>query len=110
MMFKPGTSTREELISHVERGLLITRFWYTRPVHPLSVTITGTTRDGTFLIENGKIKAPVKNLRFTQSYLEAVNNVLEIGNQPRIVRTMFATNYVPALRIKEWNFTGATQF
>ncbi len=110
MIMNTGSSSIEEMISHVERGLLVTRFWYTRPVHPLTVTITGVTRDGTFLIENGKIKGPVKNLRFTQSYLEALNNVVEIGNKSRIVRTMFAANHVPALRIKDWNFTGVTQF
>lgn len=110
MIMNAGSSTLEEMVSHVEHGLLVTRFWYTRPVHPLTVTITGVTRDGTFLIENGRIKGPVKNLRFTQSYLEAMNNVVEIGNRQRIVRTMFAANLVPALRIKDWNFTGVTQF
>ena len=110
LFLRSGTSTQEDMISHVERGLLVTRFWYTRPVHPLSVTVTGMTRDGTFLIENGKIKSAVKNLRFTQSYLEAMKNVVEIGGQPRIVRTMFGINHVPGLRIKDWNFTGATEF
>ncbi len=61
------------MIKSTKRGLWVTRFHYTRPVHPLKVVITGMTRDGTFLIENGEIAYPVKNLRFTQSYLEALN-------------------------------------
>lgn len=106
----PGSATKEELIRSVRRGLLVTRFWYTRTVHPLSVTVTGMTRDGTFLIENGEIVAPVRNLRFTQSYLEAFNHVDIVGAETWLKQSMFSYNRVPALKIAQWNFTGATEY
>ena len=110
MALKPGEATREELIASVRRGLLVTRFWYTRVVHPLTVHMTGTTRDGTFLIENGEVVGPVKNLRFTQSYLEALNQVDLIGGESKLVREFFAVNRVPAIKVGRWLFTGATEY
>ncbi|HSJ57161.1 MAG TPA: TldD/PmbA family protein, partial [Anaerolineae bacterium] len=77
--FGTGEATLEEMIAGTERGIYVTRFHYTRPVEPRRVVVTGMTRDGTFLIENGEIAYPVKNLRFTQSYLEALNGVESIG-------------------------------
>lgn len=110
MFMAPGNSTREQMINSVKKGLLITRFWYTRVVHPLTVTMTGMTRDGCFLIENGEIVAPVRNLRFTQSYLEALNNVDLIGRDTKLVRDMSAANRVPDLKISRWAFTGTTDY
>jgi predicted Zn-dependent protease len=108
----PGSVTLEEMIASTRHGLYVTRFHYTRPVEPREVVITGMTRDGTFLIENGEIAYPVKNLRFTQSYLEALNRVEMIGQEalllpgwPNLVR-----HSVPALRLGEFTFTGATEF
>jgi predicted Zn-dependent protease len=72
--------------------------------------MTGMTRDGTFLIENGKIVAPVKNLRFTQSYLEAMNQVQMIGRESRVLPSFGGSCRVPALKIGAWNFSGATEF
>lgn len=106
----PGSASKEELVRSVRRGLLVTRFWYTRTVHPLSVTVTGMTRDGTFLIEDGEIVAPVRNLRFTQSYLDALGHVELIGRATGLKRTMFSFNRVPALKITRWSFTGATEY
>jgi predicted Zn-dependent protease len=105
-----GDATKEQMIESTERGILVTRFWYTRPVHPLTVVLTGMTRDGTFLIENGRISGPVKNLRFTQSYLEAMNNVELIGRESRLLPSFLGNCRVPALKIKGWDFTGATEF
>ncbi len=110
MFLKPGDATKDELIASVKRGLLVTRFWYTRVVHPLTVTMTGMTRDGTFLIENGEIAGPVKNLRFTESYVEALNRVDLIGGETALIREFFAANRVPALKIDGWSFTGATEY
>lgn len=110
MHMTPGTATKEDLIRAVRRGILVTRFWYTRMVHPLTVTVTGMTRDGTFLIENGEIVAPVRNLRFTQGYLEALNNVDLIGKDAKLQKDFFAYNRVPALKIAQWNFTGVTEY
>ena len=110
MFLGPGSSAREDLIRSVKHGLLITRFWYTRVVHPLTVTMTGMTRDGTFLIENGEMAGPVRNLRFTQSYLEAMNRADLIGRDTKLVSEFFSVNRVPALKVAGWNFTGATEY
>jgi predicted Zn-dependent protease len=100
------------MIASTERGLYVTRFHYTRPVEPSKVTITGMTRDGTFLVEEGEIAYPVKNLRFTQSYLEALNHVDMIGSEPRLLLGMggFARDSVPALMLSTFRFTGTTEF
>jgi len=110
--FAPGDATLDEMIASTERGLYVTRFHYTRPAEPSQVVITGMTRDGTFLIENGEIAYPVKNLRFTQSYLEALNHVDMIGRQPRLLMGLgnIAHDSVPALKLNKFTFTGATEF
>ncbi len=110
--FGPGDATLEEMISSTERGLYVTRFHYTRPVEPTQVVVTGMTRDGTFLIENGKIAYPVKNLRFTQSYLEALNQVDMIGKELRLLAGMggIGGTLQPALKLGGFSFTGATEF
>ena len=110
LFLAPGTASKEELIRSVKRGIFVTRFWYTRTVHPLSITVTGMTRDGTFLIENGEIVAPVRNLRFTQSYVDALNHVDLLGKDAKLQKDMFAYNRVPALKIAKWNFTGVTEY
>jgi len=108
----PGDTALEEMIASTERGLYVTRFHYTRPVEPRQVVITGMTRDGTFLVENGQIAYPVKNLRFTQSYLEALNHVEAIGNEPHLLSGFggLLRNSVPALKLGTFSFTGATEF
>jgi predicted Zn-dependent protease len=110
--FGPGDATLEEMISSTERGLYVTRFHYTRPAEPTQVVVTGMTRDGTFLIENGKIAYPVKNLRFTQSYLEALNQVEMIGKELRLLAGMggIGGTLQPALKLGGFGFTGATEF
>jgi PmbA protein len=108
----PGNATLEDMIAAMERGLYITRFHYTRPAEPAKVVVTGMTRDGTFLIENGEIIYPVKNLRFTQSYLEALNHVQMVGSEARLLTGLsgLARDSVPALMLGEFTFTGATEF
>jgi predicted Zn-dependent protease len=112
VFFGTGDATLEEMIASTERGIYVTRFHYTRPVEPKEVVITGMTRDGTFLIENGEIAYPVKNLRFTQSYVEALNHVEGIGRDARLLPGMvgIARESVPALKLGAFNFTGATEF
>lgn len=107
----PGEATKEELIRSVERGVLVTRFWYTRVVHPLRVTMTGMTRDGTFLIEHGAVTQPIKNMRFTTSYVDALNNVRQIGCATKLLRESWLrlTRRVPAVLVEGFNFTGVTQ-
>jgi predicted Zn-dependent protease len=79
LFMAPGTSSTEEMIHSTEKGLYVSRFWYTRLVHPRDCVITGMTRDGVFLIEKGKLSSPVTNLRFTQSYVEALAQVESVG-------------------------------
>lgn len=111
MFMAPGNTPKSELVKGIERGIWVTRFWYTRPVHPLKVLITGMTRDGTFLIENGEITRPVKNLRFTTSYLDALNHVRAISNQSKLFYSDWggATRSVPAIVVDGFRFTGVTQ-
>jgi PmbA protein len=108
----PGDAPLEEMIASTEWGLYVTRFHYTRPAEPTKVVITGMTRDGTFLIKDGEIAYPVKNLRFTQSYLEALNEVAMIGNEPRMLMGLgdIGRTSVPALKLNKFRFTGATEF
>ncbi len=104
-----GDSTLEGMIGSTQRGLYITRFFYTRLVHSRGCMMTGMTRDGVFLIENGELSHPVKNLRFTQSYVEALVEVEVVGNQRKLImnESGFAT-VVPALKLTAFNFTGVT--
>jgi predicted Zn-dependent protease len=79
-----GETPWHEMVASVSRGLYVTRFWYVRDVHPLRTVVTGMTREGTFLIENGRITRPVKDLRFTQSIVEALANVVNVSRERRL--------------------------
>ncbi len=105
-----GSSSLEEMIRTTERGLYINRFWYTRLVHPSACTITGMTRDGVFMIENGEIAYPVKNLRFTQSYVEALDDVQAVSRDTHLLLGEYGGfgMRVPALKLGHFNFTGNT--
>jgi len=108
-----GESTMEEMIESTKRGLYVATFWYTRPMHPRDAVITGMTRDGVFMIENGEITHPVKNLRFTQSYVDALANVEMISRDTRQSISEFDQGIniaarIPALKISAFNFTGST--
>jgi predicted Zn-dependent protease len=103
-----GSTPREELIRGLRRGLLVTRFHYTNVVHGKLAVITGMTRDGTFLVEDGEIVGPVRNLRFTQSYLDALAAVEAVSAERRLLRGELGAVLVPAVRIGSWRFTGVT--
>ena len=109
LFMREGDSSLQELIGSTERGLYITRFFYTRLAHSNGCVMTGMTRDGTFMIENGQITHPVKDLRFTQSYVEALGSVELVGSESKLVlnEVGFATR-VPALKLSSFNFTGVT--
>jgi len=108
LVLEPGTSSRDELISHIAHGLLITSFHYTRPLDPKRALITGMTRNGTFLIRNGKIAAMLPNLRFAVSAISLLANVKEIGSD-----AMLAGDYVchltPSIRTTGFSVTGKTE-
>lgn len=108
LFMAPGSQSVEELIASVERGLLVTEFWYTRILDPKTHVVTGLTRNGTFLIEGGQVVGGVPNLRFTQSYVDALRpgNVLGVANDARLFN---GTYHVPTVRLGEWNFTGGAK-
>jgi predicted Zn-dependent protease len=106
----PGDASIEEMLAQVERGLWVTRLHYVRAVHPKETIITGMTRDGTFRIENGKIVAPVKNLRFTQSIVEALNHLRAVGRDTKLLSGWLGAVRVPALLVDAFHFTGVTEF
>ncbi len=109
LFMQEGDSSLEQLIGSTQRGLYITRFFYTRLAHTKGCVMTGMTRDGTFMIENGQITHPVKDLRFTQSYVDALAGVELVGRESKLVlnEVGFATR-VPALKLSSFNFTGVT--
>jgi predicted Zn-dependent protease len=112
LFLAPGQATKEEMLASTERGIWVTRFHYTNPVHPVQTVLTGMTRDGTFLIENGQITRPLKNLRFTQSILEAFSQVEMLGSELKLLRgdwDGFAT-CAPVVKIRGFQFTGTTEF
>ncbi|MBC6610373.1 TldD/PmbA family protein [Hymenobacter sp. BT507] len=95
-----GTQSLEDMIKGTQKGILVTRLWYIRPVDPQTLLYTGLTRDGTFYIENGKIKHPVKNFRFNESPIIMLNNLEAIGKPVRM-----GGNLVPPLKIRDFTFT-----
>jgi predicted Zn-dependent protease len=105
-----GDASVEEMIAGTDRGLYVTRFWYTRTVHPRDAVITGMTRDGTFLIEDGELTSPVRNLRFTQSYVEALEGAEAVGNEAQLLWTDPGILSAPALKLGAFDFTGTTEF
>jgi PmbA protein len=108
MVMAPGDASWEELIGGLDRGLLVTRFHYTNPVHSKRLIVTGMTRDGTFLVEGGRVVGPVRNLRFTMSYLDAFANIEAVSRERRCLRGMLGGMVVPSARLSSFTFTGAT--
>ena len=107
----PGTKTREQLIASVERGILVSRTWYTRPVDPREVVITGLTRDGVYLIENGKLTRTLKNFRFYTSVLSALADC-EFGDKLYLAESSDTpgTLAVPVAKIAKFAFSAQTSF
>lgn len=95
-----GDATREELIKSTKKGILVTRLWYIRSVDPQTLLYTGLTRDGTFYIENGKIKHPVKNFRFNESPIIMLNNLETLGQQERVNGSL-----IPYMKVRDFTFT-----
>lgn len=105
----PGSKPVAELIAETARGLLVTRFWYIRTVDQKKAIVTGMTRDGTFLIENGVVTGGVRNMRFNQSILEALNNC-EFGNALHRTGGYSYSVVVPAAKINGFTFSSGTEF
>ena len=101
-----GTTSLDDMIKSTTRGILVTRLWYLREVDPRTILYTGLTRDGTFLIENGKISKAVKNFRFNDSPLFMLNNLEAIGPAVRLAGTEAGgAVVVPPIKVKDFNFT-----
>ncbi len=100
-----GTSSVEEMIRQIDRGIYVTRFHYTNAVHPVKAIFTGMTRDGTFLIEHGEITQPVRNFRFVQGIWDALSQVRAIGRE-QILSRDYISVLAPALHVGAWSFTG----
>jgi len=107
LFMKGGDSNLGQLIRDTKRGLLVTRFHYTNILDPMKTVLTGMTRDGTFLIESGEVVGPVKNLRYTENVLEALGRIEGLSRRLTLVR---GPCVVPALRVREVQFTGTTEF
>ena len=107
LFLKGGTSSTERLLKDTKRGLLVTRFHYTNILDPLKTILTGMTRDGTFLVENGEVVGPVRNLRYTENVLEALGRIDGLSRRLALVRGPMV---VPTVRIRDVQFTGTTEF
>jgi predicted Zn-dependent protease len=110
LFMAPGEASVEDMIASTKKGLYINRFHYTRVVHPRECVMTGMTRDGVFLIEDGQVTFPVKNLRYTMAYVKALANVEAVGKAAHLLVGEFGgiCTCVPALKINGWKFTGST--
>ena len=117
----PGDADLDAMIADTPRGILVTRFHYTNVLHPVKTVFTGMTRDGTFWIENGQVAHPVKNLRFTQSILDALDTVSAIGRETKLQAEGGACRYrhyasmlssfpaPPSFKTARWESNGAPQ-
>jgi predicted Zn-dependent protease len=100
----------EEMIASTERGVLVTRLWYIREVDPYEKIVTGMTRDGTFLVENGKIQCGIRNFRFNESLISLLSNVEAMGVPVRACGEESFDMVVSAMKVREFNFTEVTKF
>ncbi len=114
LVFEPPAAgqarTVEEMIADTDRGILITRLWYIREVDPYEKILTGMTRDGTFLVEDGKLREGILNFRFNESLLHMLQNVEAMGVPVRASGEESIDMVVPAMKVRDFNFTEATKF
>jgi predicted Zn-dependent protease len=112
LVLSAGAASTDELIAGVGRGLLVTDFWYTRILDPKTQVVTGLTRNGVWLVEDGRIVRPVTNMRFTQSFVEALapGTVRAVGSEQALLFGGWESVYlIPALHLASWNFTGGAK-
>jgi predicted Zn-dependent protease len=112
IIFAPANDSRsvEQMIASTERGILVTRLWYIREVEPFEKIVTGMTRDGTFLIENGRVQAGVRNFRFNESLIHMLSSVEAMSQPVRASGEESFDMVVPAMKVREFNFTEVTKF
>lgn len=105
VIMEGGTKSTADLIASTERGILLTRTWYIRMVDPQTVLLTGLTRDGTFYIENGQLKYPIKNFRFNESPVIMLNNIDELGRSVRVKADEGSSMMLPPMKLRDFTFT-----
>jgi len=110
LVVEGGSASLEEMIRSTDRGILVTRLWYIREVDPYEKVLTGMTRDGTFLIEGGKVTGGLRNLRFNQSILEMLSNVEMLGPAARTSGEEIFEMVVPAMKVRDFRFSEVTKF
>jgi PmbA protein len=110
LVFGGGDKSTDEMIRTTERGILVTRLWYIREVDPYEKILTGMTRDGTFLIENGKVAGGVRNFRFNQSVIEMLSNVEMLGPAVRAAGEESFEMVVPPMKVRNFHFSEVTKF
>jgi predicted Zn-dependent protease len=106
----PNPTSVEQMIASTDRGVLVTRLWYIREVDPYEKILTGMTRDGTFYIEDGKVRHGVRNFRFNQSLIQMLSNVEAMGVPVRASGEESFDMVVPAMKVRDFNFTEVTKF
>jgi PmbA protein len=110
LVFSGGTTSLEEMIRTTARGILVTRLWYIREVDPYGKMLTGMTRDGTFLVENGEVVCGIRNFRFNQSLIEMLSHVEQLGPAVRAAGEESFEMVMPAMKIRDFHFTEVTKF
>ena len=112
IVFAPTSNPQsvERMVASTERGLLVTRLWYIREVEPFEKVLTGMTRDGTFVVENGRVTGGVRNFRFNESLIHMLSNVEAISMPVRSCGEESFDMVVPAMKVKDFNFTEVTKF
>lgn len=108
VIMDPGTTSLDDMVASVDKGLLVTHFWYIRFVDPMTLLLTGMTRDGLYWIEGGKVAYGVKNLRFNESPLRMLSKIEVIGQA--VPSADWGSRYVPALKVRDFTFTSGTLF
>lgn len=107
---RPSAAKVQDLVKQTDRAILVTNFWYIRVANPSDLTLTGMTRDGTFLVEDGQIVAPIKNFRFHESPLRAFTQLESCTEPAEAVTSETSKALVPAMRIRDFNFSSVTRF
>ena len=110
LVFAGGNTSLETMVATTDRGILLTRLWYIREVDPYEKILTGMTRDGTFLVENGKISSGIRNFRFNQNILEMLSNVGQMSPPVRAAGEESFDMVVPAMKVRDFHFTEVTKF
>jgi len=110
LVFAGGSTSVDEMIRTTERGVLVTRLWYIREVDPYQKILTGMTRDGTYLVENGRVRQAARNLRFNQSLKEMLNQVELLGPAVRAAGEESFEMVVPPMRVRDFHFTEVTKY